>query len=262
MVRGKRAETPNVRSWRRRSWWGVLVLVLAIAVLVWELVDRFPAGADQHAWFVVLAAMLGATAGASELISRYRDEPLSAVASRAGMAYVGVNASVSALTYGLLTEYSSSLLPALASDRLLTSVVAGFGSMAVLRSKFFTLRTSSGEDIAVGPDAVVSAFLDAADRGVDRARAARRIALVFEYAQAATHPEKGRDFLEISIAAFQNLNKEQKVAFVQRLNAITASGYPARLQLQAICYELLSLTGEDNFRDLMANLETYSSREN
>jgi hypothetical protein len=242
---------------RRGVWWSGWLFLFGTVVLGVALIGKFPEGARRHFWFVMLAAALGALAGGSEVVSRYRDEPMLALTSRSGITYLAMNASVSALTYGLLTQYAASILPSVGKDRLVASIVAGLGAMAILRSKFFSLRTETGEDISIGPDAVVSAFLDAADRGIDRARAARRLDLVFRYAETAKHPEKGRDFLQISIAAFQNLEKDLKSQFVERLDLIAQSQYPDRLKLQAICYELLGLTGEANFRDIMQNLEKY-----
>jgi hypothetical protein len=234
---------------------GLVVVVTALVIL--GIVFDVPAGMAHHGGFVCLAAAFGAVVGASELVSRYRDEPTRALASASGGSYVFLMAVVSGLAYGLLTRYSSGLFPGLAGDPLMTSIVAGFGAMAVLRSKVFTLRTASGENIAVGPDAAISAFLDAADRGVDRARASKRLALVFEQAKAIKRPEQGPDFLEISIAALQNLSDEDKARFVQRIDQVQASGYPPQLKLQALCYELLTLIGERNFVDLMKNLNLY-----
>jgi hypothetical protein len=235
----------------------VAAVVIVAALVILGIVYDVPSGMAHHGGFACLAGAFGAVVGASELISRYRDEPMRALATASGASYIFLMAVVSGLTYGLLTRYSSGLLPGLADDPLMTSIVAGFGAMAVLRSKFFTLRTASGENIAVGPDAAISAFLDAADRGVDRSRASRRLALVFQQAKTVSKPEQGPDFLEISIAALQNLSDEDKARFVQRIDQVQASGYTAQLKLQALCYELLTLIGERNFVDLMDNLNAY-----
>ncbi len=205
-----------------------------------------------------LAGLLGVIVGAAELTSRYRDEPQQALLSNAGLNYLLLNGTMSVAVYGLLTRYSQGIFPEISNDQLMTSIVAGFGAMAVLRSKFFTIRTDQGEDISVGPDAAVSAFLNAADRGVDRARASRRLALVFRRAGRIADPSRGREFIEISLAAFQNLSRDDKANFVGLLGTITDSRYPEALKLQAICYAMLSFTGEKNFNDIMTNLEEYT----
>ncbi len=231
--------------------------MIAVALVVAGIAANVPAGMDHEGVYALLAGLFGAVVGASELVSRYRDEPTRALTSAAGLTYMLMNGIVSGLAFGLLTRYAIAMFPGLANDPLMRSVVAGFGAMAVLRSKFFTLRTAKGEDVSVGPDAAVSAFLDAADRGVDRSRAARRLALVFDEASRVDRPEDGPDFLEISVAALQNLSVDDKTRFVERINSVVGSQYSDRLKLQAICYELLTLTGERNFSEIMANLETY-----
>lgn len=255
------------RGWRdlrprlQGRWLGPLIFLvyvgLVVALVILGIVFDVPRGMSKHGGWAALAAFFGATVGASELISRYRDEPSRALATVPGATYVSVNALVSGLTYGLLTRYASGLFPGLANDPLMTSIVAGFGAMAILRSKFFTLRTASGESISVGPDAAISAFLDAADRGVDRTRASRRMTLVFQQASKVKRPVEGPDFLEISIAALQNLSDEDKSRFVKRIDAVKQTRYAPQMKLQALCYELLTLIGERNFFDLMNNLEKY-----
>jgi hypothetical protein len=235
----------------------LLVVAIVGAVLWLAVAYDVPRGIHGEAGYVALAAVFGAVVGAAELISRYRDEPTRALLTSSAATYLAVNALVSGLTYGLLTRYASGLLPGLASDPLMRSIVAGFGAMAILRSKFFTLRTAQGEDVSVGPDAAVGAFLAAADRGVDRSRARSRMSLVFRSAEAVKKPEVGPDFMEISIAALQNLSQDDKAQFVESKKRVVESNYPEILKLQAICYDLLTRTGERNFEDIMANLQTY-----
>lgn len=109
----------------------------------------------------------------------------------------------------------------------------------------------------MGPDAAIAAFLEAADRGVDRSRASRRLDLVFRRSNEVNRPDAGPEFLEISMAALQNLSLEDKTRFVQRVESVRKSQYPDQLKLQALCYELLTLTGERNFSDMMTNLQRY-----
>jgi hypothetical protein len=216
----------------------------------------------QHGAYVLVSAGLGATVGASELVSRYRDEPLRALGSLSAVWYLFLNAGVSAFAYGILTRYGHSIAPALVNDRLMTSFVAGFGAMALVRSKFFTLRTEKGEDIAVGPDAAVSAFLAAADRGVDRSRAAKRMDLVIRRTTEISNFEHTGSFIEASLAAFQNLSNDEKAALTNEIASVyEKTALPPRLKLQAICYGLLRITGEKNFNQLMTGLERYTNQQ-
>jgi hypothetical protein len=239
---------------------GLALIILALIGIFFGIRRGFLSlGWRQHTGYVVLAGSLGAIVGASELISRYRDEPILALRTTAAFMYLILNATISACAYGLLTRYADAIIPNLAQDQLLTSIVAGFGAMAILRSKFFTLRTEAGEDISVGPDAAVSAFLSAADRGVDRTRASRRLSLVFSRSSEIRPPVIGNDFLEISLAAFQNLDSDDKARVSEKITSVAGSAYPPELKLQMICYAVLGVTGERNFNVMMDNLEKYAA---
>lgn len=238
-----------------------LTLLTLAGLIALGVIKDAPSGMKSEGGFAAIAALLGAIAGASELVSRYRDEPLQALTTGSAVAYLLLNALASVAAYALLTHYAASIVPSLADDRVMRSIVAGLGSMAILRLKFFTLRTEAGEDVAVGPDAAIAAFLAAADRGVDRARASRRLSLVFERASQVIQPKLGRDFLEVSMAALQNLSTDEKTQLVGYLDKISASPYPDNLKLQAISYGILNLAGERNYIDLMSNLEQYAARQ-
>lgn len=236
------------------------VAAAGTALVIAGLVTDLPPAFHRHAAPAALATALGMTVGASEILSRYRDEPIRALASNAGLVYLGLNGAVSGLTYGLLTRYAESFAPGLADDRLMTAIVAGFGAMAILRSKFFTIRTPKGEEIAVGPDAAVAAFLAAADRGVDRTRAARRLAFVQQRASKIKSATIGREYFQICLAAFQNLAEDEKTGVIGVIDSVAASEYPDELKLQAMCYAVLQLAGERNFHDIMSALKDYEDR--
>ncbi len=237
-----------------RLWW--LILLVVVAGLVWLVASLlWPDGTKEHAPYALAAALFGSAVGASELVSRYRDEPMHAVASRPGALYLGLNALISAATYGLLSAYASSILPALKDDPLMTSVVAGFGGMLILRSKFFTLRSEAGEDFSVGPDAVITTFLSAADRAVDRSRAERRMDVVDQEVGRFDPMDDGiRDRLAVSLAAFQNLSNDEKEFLEQEISAVYESGYPAELKLRSVSYGLLGIAGERTFRRMMKTI--------
>lgn len=71
--------------------------------------------------WTAVAFICGVFVGVSEIISRYRDEPLRATINRYGLAYVLVNGLVSVLAYGLLLRYPTQILASLAGDSLLTA---------------------------------------------------------------------------------------------------------------------------------------------
>jgi hypothetical protein len=261
----KEAYEKSVRAGRRRN--AILVtgilLIVAGAGAFFIFGNRYARSAFQaNLWFVLLSAALGAAVGTSELVSRYRDEPMKAIRSAPALTYIALNALVSACIYGLLTHYAKTLIPALAKDPLMRSITAGFGAMAILRSKFFTIRTAQGEEVGIGPDAAVSAFLSTADRGVDRMRAQRRLDLVFESANRMPRHENVKDYIKVALLSFQNLADRDKLN--KDIEAIYNDGrsYPnLQLKLQAICYTILVVLGEYNFNKLINNLVALDERQ-
>jgi hypothetical protein len=225
--------------------------------LLWRMIDQ--SSLDQHWWSAYLALFIGTSVGAAELVSRYRDEPIVALTQTAGGIYLAIMGLTSFAAYLLLINYTDQLIPAAKDDQLLLALIAGFGAMALLRSKFFTLRTDQGDDIALGPDAAVSAFLNAADRNVDRHRADQRLDLVMKETAFSYQPARAKAFLEIQLAAFQNLSEGEKREFKSTIDTVFSSGYSDRLKLQAISYGLLNVTGEDTYRNIIDKLKTLST---
>jgi hypothetical protein len=210
--------------------------------------------------FLALSAVLGMFVGAAEIVSRYRDEPLFAMLSRSGFAYLALNGGVAAFAYFLLVTYGQSLLPAVTNDLLLTALAAGFGSMLVMRSKLLSFKTEAGEDFAVGLDAVISAFLSAIDRGVDRSRSPRRQDLVFKAAIEINDPYKALDFLSYSLASFQNLSDSEKASLNATIEAVRQQDdVDPKLKLMAVLFGFLNISGERNFETLVAHLKDYAN---
>ena len=160
--------------------------------------------------FLLLSILFGISVGAAEVIARYRDEPFLATISGPGVSYLILNGLISAAAYGILVYYKGKIFPVLEEDGLLTSIVAGFGSMIVMRSKLFNFKTEGGEEYAVGPDAVISTFLKSVDRRIDRNRSSARQKLVYEEIHQIKYPSKAPEFLRISLASYQNLSDAEK----------------------------------------------------
>jgi hypothetical protein len=89
---------------------GLTVLsLLALAAGAGFLIYQSPSASSvfkANEWYVLLSATLGAAVGASELVSRYRDEPMRALRSMPAITYIILNALVSACIYGLLSRYA------------------------------------------------------------------------------------------------------------------------------------------------------------
>jgi hypothetical protein len=234
-----------------------MLLVILLLILGAALWDHFAIGGfHNNIWLVLFAGLLGATLGTSELLTRYRDEPLKSIACAAGATYILMNATLSAAVYGLLVRFSSDIFPVASSDRLLGAIIAGLGAMAVLRSRFFTVRTEAGEDVAIGPDVIASAFLNSADRSIDRQRASKRLQAVLDMTKDLKSAPATQDFFVVSISAFQNLSSAEQSGLKDQIQSIFAlPSYPDFLKLQAACYAILNVAGENVLREIISGLK-------
>jgi hypothetical protein len=217
---------------------------------------------SQHGGWLILSIAFGVSVGAAELLGRYRDEPRLAVASGPGFWYLLLNGLISGIAYGLLVHYNDKIFVGLQNDRLLTSIVAGFGSMLVMRSKLFSFKTEGGETFAVGPDAVLSTFLRSVDRRIDRNRSAPRQKLVYDSVKTLRNPSLAASFIITSLASYQNLSDSEKATLSDIIQKVQGQAdLPPQLKLMAICFGLLNVAGESNFKSLMEQLKEYSDNE-
>jgi len=253
-----------------RQWgpvaFAAFILFLSITALplvsIWVV---FP-GNLPAIWYAAVAVSFGELVGFSEIITRYRDEPLRATFNRYGILYLLINGALSGCAYFLLRAYGARIFPAAQDPPLLASIVAGFGSMAVLRSKLFVFRTDDGKDIPIGPDLVISSVLRIVDRKIDRLRAARRQQLVFELAKriagvigSDSDFDNPNSFVSISLASFQNLSTEEKQQIVSKSEELREKlkGKPSLFKAMVLGFVVLDIAGEENFRAIMQDLEEY-----
>src|ERR1700691_3604963 len=115
----------------------------------------------------VAVAMLGGVVGAGELASRYKDDPWAATKTWPAIFYIAINSAASVGALGLIhaTGWSAS--------RWAQILTAGVSAMAFFRTSIFVVRAGD-RDVGVGPSGFLQIFLSAADRAVDRKRAATR----------------------------------------------------------------------------------------
>lgn len=212
-------------------------------------------------WF--LSALFGILVGASEIVSRYRDEPFLTLWSNAGRWYMALNGAISAAAFFLLIRYPGQIFASVRQDLFLASIVAGFGSMIVMRSKLFSFKTEGGETFAIGPEAVLVIFLNSVDRQIDRYRASRRQRLVFDETKEIHDPNTAPGFLRAFLNSYQNLTNEEK----SKINTQITDAYANKdlptplLKLMAVAFGFLNIMGEKNFKALISILKEYQLRE-
>jgi len=238
----------------------ILAIIIGRTIFGLQLKPVLQTFLDKQQYYLLLTIFFGAMVGASEIMSRYRDEPFRAIFSPPGRLYMALNGLISAAAYVLLLQYRPKVLPALNDDDLMTSVVAGFGAMMFLRSRLFSFRTEGGEAFSVGPDAVLSTFLNSVNRRVDRYLSDIRQDIVYNEAVTILGPENAPKFLEIYLNAYQNIPEDEKKSLALDMQGVLSRvDLDDKLKLMAISFGFINIGGYRNFRALMALLRKYQT---
>lgn len=191
-------------------------------------------------WIDLAAVTLvGGLVGISELVSRYKDSPGSALRSLPAIFYVAINAAASALALFIIHRNPSWFSPRWEQD-----LVAGISSMALFRTSLFTVRAGD-RDIGVGPSSILQIFLDAADRAVDRDRAAVRSNAVGKIMDGLDYGKAFRALPPFCIALMQNLSDEDQQALGKTLAALNSSDVEPAVELRLLGLALMNVVGVD-----------------
>lgn len=125
-------------------------------------------------WEVLFVALLGALTGATELIRRYPDAPLRAIRTGGALIYIGVNL-VAAIIALLFLQTFGGIQETDASKRAIYEIlIAGIGSMVLLRLSFFKATTTNDSEVSIGPAYLLDTLLKAADTSVGQRLARER----------------------------------------------------------------------------------------
>jgi ABC-type transport system involved in multi-copper enzyme maturation permease subunit len=207
--------------------------------------------------YAVAAFLFGIMVGLSEILSRYRDEPLLAASTNFGLAYLALNGVISLTAYAVMQRYSQQIFPAIKDDLFLTAVVSGFGAMAVFRSKLFTFRSTDGKDYPIGPSIVLDTVLKTIDSKIDRRRATERQAEVFASISGLKFVPVA-NYMEASLSAFQNLSQDDKTEIKSVIDQYrTLPDWPDTLKCLGLGFAFLTLAGDENYEQVIANLKSY-----
>jgi hypothetical protein len=201
--------------------------------------------------------------GLSEILTRYRDEPLLAAATAPGMSYLAMNGIISISAFALLRYYSTQIFPSIKDDLFLTSVVAGFGGMIVFRSKLFSFKSSDGKEYPIGPAIVLDTVLKTIDSKIDRRRATQRQTRVFNSMGEINDFPGTADYMYTALFSFQNLSQDdikQIRDIIQQYRSDTK--YSDTLKILGLGFAFLTIAGDTNFDVVVENLKTYIHGQN
>jgi hypothetical protein len=192
-----------------------------------------------------LAPLFGALYGTAELVPRYRDAPLRALATWSAFVYLCINAAASLGALVLIRAFDWSFGlehgPALNLVRVL---VAGFGAMALFRSSLFITKIGN-DDVAVGPVTVLQAGLSACDRGVDRKRAMARARDVRAVMADVTLDQAIVELPQLAFNLMQNVTDVEKAQLAVEAAEIASSDFRERTKVYVLGLALMNLTGKD-----------------
>jgi len=244
---------------RDRTGWIPFITCLLFILGVGLLIGRWtkPFSPWQVYLWAVASLFYGALVGLSELLSRYRDEPVLASTTAAGLVYLLLNGLISLAAFAVLCKYRGAIFPNLSNDLFLTSMVAGFGGMTIFRSKLFTFRSSEGKDYAIGPALVLETVLSTIDQKIDRRRATERQAKIFDEMRNLTDFDHTAQYIEASLNSFQNLTEDEKKKIISVIGEYRRSTFPEGLKIMALGFAFLNIAGEENFDEVMKNIRQF-----
>lgn len=203
------------------------------------------------------AALLGAGVGATELISRYRDAPKSALLASPGRLYVIVNAvaSVSVLRLCLVYDWRFGLELVESQLRYAQTALAGIASLALLRTAVMSVRVGNS-DIPIGLGVFLQVILRAADRSIDRELAAHRAEVITEIMAGTALKDATRNLPVLLTELMQNLSEEERVEIFENAEAFNREEGPDdNTKVVLIGLGLLEYVGEDVLRRGLRTLQ-------
>ncbi len=246
---------------RRSGVYGIFLFVgilATIALGIWIGRATLPAPIRSVYLWAFATFLFGALVGLSEILSRYRDEPILATVTSSGMSYLALNGTISLVAFAVLRKYPTQIFPALQNDLFLSAVVAGFGAMTVFRSKLFTFKSSDGKEYPIGPSIVLDTVLKMIDSKIDRRRATDRQLKVFNAMFGINDFGNTANYIEASLLSFQNLSQDDKAqvtSVIDQYRSLTR--WPDTLKSLGLGFAFLTIAGEDNFDHVIINLKRY-----
>jgi len=184
-------------------------------------------------------ALIGGVVGASELISRYKDDPAAAIRSWPAWFYVAINSTASLGALGLIRANGW-----FGPGRWTQILMAGVSAMAFFRTSLFVVRAGD-RDVPVGPSGFLQIYLAAADRAVDRQRAAARSDAVASVMKGIDFDKASKALPPYCLALMQNVSPEDQQVLDRALDALDRQEAEPNVKALLLGIELLNVVGVD-----------------
>lgn len=219
-------------------------------------------GLEEASTYGLIAAvcLLGAIVGATEILSRYPDDPRGALRTPPGVIYVIFNAGISCLALYAGAAYLSegrdyNSLPATAWEQVVLAAAFGLGGLAFFRTRIFTLRVGDN-DVGVGPSFVLETLLQVIDRAVARRRAVPRSDLIRELMEGVSFDNAKVTLPSYCFALMQNVNATEQSQLGLYISSISEMEVPDLVKIDMLGLALMDLVGEDALRTAIKNTKS------
>lgn len=214
-------------------WYFVAILI----VLLWAVRTD---NAETNHLLYFFAFMLGMLTAFAEIIGKFSDEPIKSLRTPHALFYHLLNGAISAFALFALKTYGQ--LPTNNQEKLQLVLVAGLGSMLVMRSKLFNLKVG-GEDVALGPEQIINVFFRFMESEIDRLRAQSRIDFVRARLKNIDF-DKVQEYSLTMLRAAQALDTQEKCR--KEMQALVAEQFADRqMKSYALGFLLLNRMGEN-----------------
>jgi hypothetical protein len=184
------------------------------------------------------AAALGGIVGVSELISRYKDDPWAAIKSWPAIFYLSINSAASVAALLLMPDGWLGL------SRGVRILMAGVSAMAFFRTSLFVVRAGD-RDVGIGPSGFLQIFLGAADRAVDRRRAAARSDAVDKVMKGVDFAKAWKALPPYCLALMQNISPEDQRVLTRVVEDLDKRDAEPSVKALLLGIELLNVVGVD-----------------
>ena len=212
-------------------------------------------------WIAV--AGLGGLLGATEIIGRYRDEPLKCLITIPGIIYMVVNICASMSAYALAQVFGWKIDLGAAtghtagaqtpSEQWTMVLVTGLSAMALFRSSLF-IRKVGDKDVGIGPGAVLATLLEVTDRYVDRMRGQSRVDDVNRIMAGLDFAKVVAEIPPYCLSLLQNPSDEMQRRLKTSVDLIRSQPVDDDVKLRLLGFELLNLVGVKALEKAVASL--------
>ncbi len=188
------------------------------------------------------AGFFGLLVGATELLTRYKDSPHSALLNVPAYFYIAVNISAAAFALFLIEKFSLKFSDA--NNELISVLVAGTGAMAFFRSSLFVYRVGD-KDIPLGPGIVFQILLEVSDRSVDRERAGPRAVTVTRIMENVIYTKAMHSLPIYCFSLMQNVSADEQATLASEIAQLTNSSTMSdTVKAHALGLALMNIVGE------------------